>query len=163
MKASVFRRAICLLLVFIMFFLTVNPIFAAKVTLDEDTFNQLVTRAKMADVLEEEVVFYKTKYQEVVSNDIELSKMYDKNLSVKDQIIASQKEQVAIGLERINIKDGIISTQDKQIAKIKRANFLKNLLVIGVTAGGIAVASHNSDTGAAIGIGAAGILTFLIK
>lgn len=158
-----FRRATCLLLVFIMLFLNVNLIFAAKVTLDEDTFNQLVTRAKMADVLEEEVVFYKTKYQEVVSNDIELSKMYDRNLRVKDQIIASQKEQVVIGLERIGIKDDIISTQDKQIAKMKRANFLKNLLVIGVTAGGIAVASHNSDTGAAIGIGAAGILTFLIK
>ena len=89
--------------------------------------------------------------------------MYDKNLSVKDQIIASQKEQVAIVLERIDIKDDIISTQDKQIAKMKRSNFLKNLLVIGVTAGGIVVASHNSDTGAAIGIGAAGILTFLIK
>ena len=158
-----FKRAICLLVIFAIFFLTVNPIFAAKITLDEEVFNQLVTRAKLADVLEEEVDFYKAKYQEAISSDLELSKLYDENLAIKDQIIASQKEQVAIGIERIEIKDDIIATQDKQIAKMKMANFLKNLLIIGVTAGGIAVASHNSDTGAAIGIGAAGILTFLIK
>lgn len=154
-------------LILILSVILFNPIAVAaankSITLDEATFNNLVNRAKEADILEKEVLFYKEKYEMAVNKSQELTKLHREGEFVKDDIIKQQKNLVEINMERLKVKDGIISLQDKKISKLERTNMFRNVLLLGLTAAGVAVASNNSDTGAAVGIGAAGILTFLIK
>lgn len=158
-----FTVRVAIFLLTMIFILQAQIVYSATVTLDEKTFNRLVTRAKEADIYEEEIALYKKKYEETVAQYIETTSLYSADIKLKNQIIANQEALVDTQIERIETKDEIISLQDTKIKKLKRSSFLKNLLVIGVTAGGIALASDNNNSGAAIGIGAAGILTLLIK
>lgn len=155
-------KKICIATLVILALFYSSVAYAKNVTLDEETFNKLVSRAKEADVFEEEKNFYKKKYEESVSRALELNSLYREDISLKDRIIASQKELTELNLERIKTKDEIINMQDKKISKLERNNFFKNFLILGVTAGGIAVASNNNESGAAVGIGAAGLATLLI-
>lgn len=136
---------------------------AGSVTIDESTFNQLVTRAKEADVLEKEKDFYKEKYEAAVSRSLELNALYKEDISLKDRIISSQKEIAELQLERIKTKDDIIGMQDKRISRLERRNTLKDILLLSIAGGGIALAADNSDSGAALGIGAAAVLSLIIK
>lgn len=154
---------VAILIVFFYIFTFATPVLAKNVTLDENTFNQLVTRAKMADTLEKEKDFYKSKYEDVVKKNLELQALYKEDISLKDSIIARQKDLVSIQLERLKAKDGIIKNQDKRISKLKNGNTVRDILLVGIAAGGIAIAADKGESGAAIGIGAATLLNFLIR
>lgn len=134
-----------------------------KISIDEDTFNKLVTRAKEADTLEKEKDFYRDKYEKAVERALELNSLYKEDITLKDRIISSQKELVEINKERMRTKDDIISLQDKKISRLERNNFFKNAITIGLAGVGIALASDKGDSGAAVGIGAASLLSFIIK
>lgn len=144
-------------------FLTPLSAFASSITIDEETFNKLVTRAREAEVFEKEKEFYKQKYEKAIKRSLELNALYKEDTTIKDRIIDRQKELVDANLERIKLKDDIIALQDKKISRLEKSNWFRNILILGISGAGIALASDRHKTGAAVGIGAAGLLTLLIK
>ena len=67
-----------------------------------------------------------------------------------------------INKEIITSQGETIVLQDKKIGKIESKNTFKNIILLGITAAGVGIAADNDNTGAAVGIAAAGILALTI-
>jgi hypothetical protein len=152
------KRIISILLItFMLITVSAIPALSATVELDEETFNQIVTRAKEADVLEKEVDFYKQKLDQVIDKAKEVQSAYKDLDEVQDNIIAEQIRLSGVHKDIIKSQYDTIGLQDKKIVKLETKNFIKDVLVVGLTAGGVKAASDGDNDGLAIGIGVAGL------
>lgn len=153
-----------LIIMAVFFSVCFTPIMASakSVTMDEATFNKLVTAAKEAEILEKEKNFYKQKYDEAIKLGLEIRDVYKEDLLLKERIIKSQIALTDINKEIITSQGETIVLQDRKIGKIEKKNTFKNIILLGITAAGVGIAADNDNTGAAVGIAAAGILALTI-